>query len=339
MFDVYNLLINNSLHCWHNDCFTGIGNIKLYKMRTTKLLFTTLTLAVLATGCYTEVIIEDEYIDEPFLNVNALLKSHELWYVDINATSGNGEVPFLQRAFTISFVGETVFANNNIVGIGKTGNGFGLDVGYFNTASERLQINHDVDGFWSLEVFVVDNNTIELYDSHSRTSYFLEGYQRNNFDYDMVFYDNIEYLLQEYDVWEKVATSKEGLVNDFDSENYLQFYIDGNRSMFNSSVDPSGMHLDDVLWDYSGEYSLFDVYNDETLKTLTLDYDFMGNDYFELYVINDSTIELYHSSSGTVYKFKGKGFITYLKSDISQLNKKRTKSEYGTMKVVRKRKI
>ena len=308
-------------------------------MRTIKLLFTTFALAIMATGCYTEVIIEDEYIDEPVLNVHALLKSYELWYVDINATSGNGEVPFLQRAFTFSFVGETVFANNNIVGIGKTGNGFGLDVGYFDTTNGSLQINHDVDGFWVLEVFVVDNNTIELYDADSRTSYFLEGYQRNNFDYDMVFYDNIEYLLQEYNVWEKVATSVEGTVNDFDGENYLQFYFDGSKSVFNSSLDPTGMHFNDILWDYRGEYSLFDVYNDETLKTLTLDYDFMGNDYFELYVINDSTIELYHSSSGTVYKFKGRGFITYLKSGISQVDRKRTKTQYGTMKVVRKRKI
>jgi hypothetical protein len=316
-----------------------MSNINLNDMRTIKLLFITLTLAVLASACYTEVIIEDEYIEEPVLNIQALLKSHELWYVDINATKGKGEVPFLQRAFTVSFVGETIFANNNIVGIGKTGNGFGLDVGYFNTVNGSLQIDHDVDGFWSLEVFMVDNNTIELYDSNSRTSYFLEGYQRNNFDYDMVFYDNMQYLLQEYDVWEKIAVSEEGVPNEFDSENYLQFYLDGNKNMFNSSVDPIGMHLNDVLWDYSGEYSVFDVYNDETLKTLTLDYDYMGNDYFELYVINDSTIALYHSSSGTVYKFRGKGFIAYLKSDISQSDKKRKKTEYGTMKVVRKRKI
>ncbi|MCK0188660.1 nicotinic acid mononucleotide adenyltransferase [Arenibacter sp. F20364] len=308
-------------------------------MRAIKLLLTTLTLAILATGCYTEVIVGDEFIEEPVLNIRTLLNSYEIWYVDINATDGNGEVPFLQRAFTVSFMDETLFANNNIVGIGKAGNGFGLDVGYFNTANGRLQINHNVDGYWSFEVFVVDHNTIELYDSNSQTSYFLEGYQRNNFDYDMVFYDNIQYLLQEYDVWEKIATSEEGLLDDFDSENYLQFYNDGNRNRFSSSVDPSGMHLDDILWDYRGEYSLFDVYNDETLKTLTLDYDFMGNDYFELYVINDSTIELYHSKSGTVYKFRGKGFITYLKSGISESDKKRAKTEYGTMKVVRKRKI
>lgn len=308
-------------------------------MRTIKLLFATLTLGLLVSSCYTEVIIEDEYIEAPFVHLNTVLKSYELWYVDINATSANGEVPFLQRAFTISFNGEILYANNNLVGIGKTGNGYGLDIGYFNTDNGSLQIDHDLDGYWNLEVFVVNNNTIELYDAKSRTSYFLEGYQRNNFDYDMVFYDNLQYLLQEYDVWEKIATSEEGALNDFDSENYLQFYNDGNINMFNSSVDPYGMHFNDILWDYRGEYSLFDVYNDETLKTLTLDYEYMGNDYFELYVINDSTIELYHSSSKTVYKFRGKGFITYLKSGKSQLDKKRTKTEYGTMKVARKRKI
>ena len=308
-------------------------------MRTIKLLLTTLTLGILTSSCYTEVIIEDEYIEDPIININAVLQSYDLWYVDINETMGNGEVPFLQRAFTVSFIGKTIYANNNLVGIGKTGNGFGMDVGDFNTFNESLQINHDVDGYWKLEVFVVDNNTIELYDANSRTSYFLEGYQRNNFDYDMIFYDNLHYLLQEYEIWEKIATSEEGAVNDFDSENYLQFYNDGNKFIFNSSVDPSGMHFNDILWDYRGEYSLFDVYNDETLKTLTLDYEFMDNDYFELYVINDSTIELYHSSSGTVYKFRGKGFITYLKSGKSQVDKKRTKTELGTMKVARKRKI
>lgn len=45
------------------------------------------------------------------------------------------------------------------------------------------------------------------------------------------------------------------------------------------------MHFNDVLLDNGGVYSLFDIYNDETLKTLTLDYDYRGNDYFELYVI------------------------------------------------------
>ena len=40
--------------------------------------------------------------------------------------------PFLQRAFTISFDRGTLYANNNIVGIGKTGGGLGIDVGYYD---------------------------------------------------------------------------------------------------------------------------------------------------------------------------------------------------------------
>ena len=96
----------------------------------TKLLFGLIFLGVLASSCYTEVIIEDDYIiEEPAFNVNQVLGSSELWYVDINATKGNGEVPFLQRAFTVSFRQGTMFANNNIAGIGKNGNGFGVDVG------------------------------------------------------------------------------------------------------------------------------------------------------------------------------------------------------------------
>jgi len=51
------------------------------------------------------------------------LQSYDLWYVDINETRGNGEVPFLQRAFTLSFINGALYANNNIVGIGKTGDG------------------------------------------------------------------------------------------------------------------------------------------------------------------------------------------------------------------------
>ena len=74
------------------------------------------------------------------------------------------------------------------------------------------------------------------------------------------------------------------------------------------------------------------------LKTLTLDYDFLGNDYFELYVIDDSTVELYHVASETVYEFTGRGFVQYLKSKESS-GKKRTKSSNRKMNVDRKRKM
>lgn len=306
-------------------------------MKAIKLLLGFLMIGVLATSCYTEVIVEDEFIDVPALSIDNLLRSHELWYVDINATRGNGEVPFLQRAFTISFDAGTVYANNNIVGIGKTGNGFGIDVGVYDPLRDAVRIDHDVDGLWLLEVFVLNNNTLELYDSGSDTSYFLKGYQRNNFDYDMVFYENIQYFLQEYSAWEKVYTSEEGVINEFDDENFLQFLSGGNGDFFRSSVDGNGTPINNLVWDYEGDYQVYDVANDETLKTLTLDYDFLGNDYFELYVIDDSTIEMYHPSSETVYEFKGRGYVQYLKSGKSTADKKRKKTTNPVMNVKRKR--
>lgn len=298
-----------------------------------KLLFGMVLLGTLMTSCYTEVIVEDEFIEDSAFNTDLVLQSYDLWYVDINQTRGNGEVPFLQRAFTISFNDGVVYANNNIVGIGKTGNGLGIDVGYYSTLRGAVEIDHDVDGPWLLEVFAINGNAIELYDGRSDTTYFLRGYQRSNFDYDLVFYDNINYLIQEYDVWEKVFTSEEGAINDFDNENFLQFL----PNFFRSSIDAVGTPISSLQWDFEGDYQVYDVENDETLKTLTLAYDFMGNDYFELYVINDSTIELYHPNSGTIYEFQGRGYQQYLKSGKGSVAKKRTKTSNPIMKVERKR--
>lgn len=299
-----------------------------------KLLFGLILIGTLMTSCYTESIIQDEYIEESAFNTDQVLQSYDLWYVDINATIGNGEVPFLQRAFTVSFIDGVVFANNNLAGIGKTGNGFGIDVGNYGTLNGTVEINHDVDGPWLLDIFAVNDNTIEVKDPRSGTSYFLNGYQTSNFDYDFVFYDNIKYFMQEYDAWEKVYTSEEGALNDFDDENFLQF----NPTFFRSSIDANGTSTANLQWDFEGDYQLYDVENDETLKTLTLAYDTMGNDYFELYVINDSTIELYHPSSETVYEFKGKGYQQYLKSGKGSVEKKRTKTSNPIMKVKRSRK-
>ncbi len=302
-----------------------------------KLLFGIIMIAILTTSCYTDVIIEDEYIENvPSINVNAVLQSHELWYVDINATKGSGEIPFLQRAFTVSFDRGTMYANNNIVGIGKTGNGFGIDVGVFSPLREAVQIDHDIDGSWILDIYLVNNRTIEIYDADSDTSYFLKGYSRDNFDYDSLFYDNLHYFLEEYDAWEKTYTSEAGAVNDFDAENFLQFLI--NDSVFRSSIDNNGTKLSNLEWDYEGVYEIFNVANDNSLKTLTLDYDFLGNDYFELYVINDSTIELYHPNSETTYEFTGRGYRAYLKSGKATEGKKRKKMVHKTMNVVRKKK-
>lgn len=307
-------------------------------MKIGKLLFGIVFIGLLASSCYTEVVFEDDFIEESSYNTALVLEAYDLWYIDINETRGNGEVPFLQSAFTISFDRGVVYANNNMVGIGKTGNGLGIDVGSYATLNGAVEINHDIDNLWLLEVFAVNNSTLELYDSRSDTSYILRGYQRSNFDYDMVFYDNINYFLQEYEIWEKTFTSEVGAINEFDDENYLQFLSGDNGEFFRSSIDGSGIPISNIQWDYEGDFEVFDVANDETLKTLTLDYDFLGNDYFELYVINDSTIELYHVDSGTIYEFTGRGYIQYLKSG-SKTGKKRSKVKNSVMNVTRQRKM
>jgi len=294
-------------------------------MKTAKLLLSFILVSTLFTSCYTEVIVDD-FVDEPLINVNQVLNTHELWYVDINQTIGFGEVPFLQKAFTISFINGVVYANNNLVGIGSSGNGYGIDVASYDAYNMILDVNHDINGFLTFDVYVVDNNTIELYNPDTDTSYFLEGYQRRNFDYDFVFYENIHYFLQEYEAWEKTYTSEIGAINEFDNENYLQFLAGGNDSTFRSSQDNYGMNPNYLIWDYTGVYGVGDVTNNLNLKTLTLDYDFFNNEFFELSVIDDGTIELYHPSSETIYEFKGRGYIQYLKSG-STKDKSTTKKE------------
>ena len=204
-------------------------------MKSGKLLFGLVVLGLLNSSCYTEVILEDEIIVESAFNTDQALQSYDLWYVDINATTGNAEIPFLQRAFTFSFVNGVVFANNNIVGIGKTGNGLGIDVGSYGTFSGVVDIAHDIDGAWTFDVYAVNNRRLELYNRRTNTSYSLDGYQTREFDYDRLFYENIHYLLQEFNAWEKTFTSELGAINDFDEENFLRFFGDngGFFSVFN----------------------------------------------------------------------------------------------------------
>jgi hypothetical protein len=288
--------------------------IKNERMKTLKLLFGFILTATLFTSCYTEVIVDDFFDDTPSISLNQLLNSHELWYVDINETVGFGETPFLQKAFTISFRGGVLYANNNLVGIGSQGNGYGIDVGEYDAYDMILDVYHDIDGFETFDVYQVDGNTIELYNPYNDTSYFLDGYQRSEFDYDFVFYDNIHYFLQEYEAWEKTYTSDFGVLNEFDNENYLQFIAGGNDETFRSSQDESGTAIENLIWDYTGIYGVGDVANDMYLKTLTLDYDFFDNEFFELSVLNDAKIELFHEASGTVYEFEGRGYIQFLRS-------------------------
>ncbi len=304
-----------------------IENTKL--MKTLKLLSVIILGLMLLTSCVAEVIIEEDvFIEEPSISLNTLLTSYEIWYVDIERTQGNGEIPFLQKAFTVSFRNGAFFANNNLVGIGSNGNGFGLDVGFYDTYGMSLEIDHDLDGVYRLEISQLSGNQIEVYDRVTNTSYYLNGHQRSTFDYDRVFYDNIHYFLQEYETWEKVYTSEFGALNEFDNENYLKFAYFGSGDNFNSSQDQNGIPINDIFYDYTGYYEVNDIANNFYRKTLTLDYDYLGNEFFELSVINDSKIELLHVPSGTVYHFKGLGLLQFKSSEKgkpSQNQKKRLK--------------
>ena len=280
-------------------------------MKTIKLLIGFALAATLFTSCHSDSIYE-----EPAISLNQLLGSYDLWYVDINQTVGRGETPFLQIAFTLSFQNGVLFANNNLVGFGPNGqgNGYGIDVGEYNTSNMILNVNHDIDGYQSFDVYQVDYDTIELYNPYNDNSYFLNGYQKSQFDYDFVFYDNIHYFLQEYKAWEKTYVSKKGALNEFDNEHYLQFLAGGNDSEFKSSQDVNISNPNNIYWDYTGLYNVGNISGNKYLKTLTLDYDYFDNEFFELSVINDQKIKLYHSYSGTTYEFTGLGYIQYMRS-------------------------
>ncbi|MCX7551162.1 nicotinic acid mononucleotide adenyltransferase [Xanthomarina sp. F2636L] len=283
-------------------------------MKTLKLLLGFALVASLFTSCYTDDVYINNNNPQPSISLNQLLSSYELWYVDINETIGYGQVPFLQMAFTMSFKNGTLWANNNLVGIGTQGNGFGIPVGDYDAYNTILDVYHVIDGFVTFDVYQINANTIELYDPYSDTSYFLKGYQRANFDYDYVFYDNIHYFLQEYEAWEKTYTSPTGDINEFDNENYLQFLAGGNDSEFRSSQDYGIVNPENIFWDYTGIYGVNNIPSNMYLKTLVLNYDYYGSEFFELSVINDGRIRLFHTSSGTTYEFTGRGYIQFMKT-------------------------
>jgi len=300
-------------------------------MKTLKLLSAFALLAMLFTSCVAEVIVEDDPYNgpnpTPTVSLSQVVSSYDLWYVDIDRTVGSSTIPFLQKAFTVSFRNGTLFANNNLVGIGSQGNGFGIDVGFYDTFDFILDISHDIDGFYSFEVTQRSPGEIELYFPQQNVSYILVGYQRNTFDYDRLFYDNIHYFLQEYVTWEKVFTSQEGAINEFDDETYLQFLPGGGDGNFRSSQDINGISYEDIFWDFTGIYNINNVAGNPYLKTLRLNYDYFGDEFFELEVINDGTIEFYHPRSGTVYRFKGRGYIQFKRSESLRESKKIIESQ------------
>ena len=174
---------------------------------------------VLLSSCST--VFEDDFREQE-ISLEQVVSNYDLWYVDYHRTIGNGDIPFLSRAFTLSFLNGILYANNNIADIGFTGNGLGIDVGSYNTFSGVLETIHDLDGSNDFEVTVTSSNEIRLYNYRQNVTYFLIGYQTNTFDYDQLFYENIEYFLQEYDAWGKTLT--EGGVMLVDMK-YMMFWV------------------------------------------------------------------------------------------------------------------
>jgi hypothetical protein len=286
-------------------------------MKFLKLLF--IIIGVLLSSCST--VFEDDFREQEIF-LEQVVSNYDLWYVDYHRTIGNGDIPFVSRAFTLSFLNGILYANNNIADIGFTGNGFGINVGTYNTFSGVLETIHNLDGSNDFEVTVTSSNEIRLYNYRQNVTYFLIGYQTNTFDYDQLFYENIEYFLQEYDAWEKTLTEG-GVVNPFDEENYLGFTSE-NITTFYSSQDNFGTQVVDINWSYVGGYEVYDVVGFQNLKILTLNYDSGDVEEFELSIVNDGKIRLYNLDSETTYDFEGSGYIQYLKGDTPKKSKKAT---------------
>ncbi|MDA9575937.1 nicotinic acid mononucleotide adenyltransferase [Flavobacteriaceae bacterium] len=247
------------------------------------------------------------------ISLEQLLRTYELWSVDINSTRGNGQTAFVEMAFTLSFINGNLYANNNLVGFGDRGNGYGIVVGAYDTGGIVLDVYHDIYGHQRFEVYQETATSIELYNPSNDTSYFLDGYQRSEFDYDDVFFENVDFFLQEYKTWEKTLTSTHGNDTNFDSENYLYFFNENNTNLFKSSVDEAIGNVDNIFWDYTGTYNVSTISASSDTKKLSLNYDFYDNDHFELSVINDELIRLFHPDSGKTYEFRGVNNVVFMK--------------------------
>lgn len=291
-------------------------------MKAIKLFLIALISPLLFSSCTADIIVHDDYYpNSGNISLPQLMEgNYELWYVDYDATTGTGDVPFLTRAFTVSFVNGNLYANNNLAGIGYTGNGYGIKIGYYDYFTNAIRVYHNIYGTYDLEVYQIAPNKIKLHSISQNVTYYLTGYQRNTFDYNRLFNDNIRYFLQEYKAWEKVYTSRVGALNDFDRENFIQFVAGGSSNNFRSSRDLPGTPVNNLYWDFTGIYGIFSTSNPYN-KILTLDYDFWGNESFTLSVINDHRIRLYHNASGTTYEFEGRGFIQYMKQSPQAVKK------------------
>lgn len=280
-------------------------------MKAIKLFFGLVLVSFLFTSCY----IDTDHYHNDEISLQEVITNYDIWYVDFNRTTGYGNVPFLSKAFTLTFQNGRMYANNNIVGIGFTGNGYGIQTGTFDTYNGILHVQHSQDGDFNFEVIVDNLNSIRLYNSYEDVTYYLEGYNSNTFDFDQVFYDNIEYFLQEYEVWAKTYTSVEGDLNDFDYENYLAFTPE-NITTFYSSVDDVNTPINQLIWDFEGDYEVFNINAYDDIKELKLYYNGGFIEEFEMTILDDATIELYHYDSGTTYEFEGIGYIQYKQQEV-----------------------
>ena len=267
-----------------------------------------------------------------------IVSNYDLWYVDIHRTTGNAEIPYLSNAFTVSFLNGTLYANNNIVDVGRTGNGLGINVGNYRTFDDGvIETSHRRDGNYAFNVVELSNNEIRLDDVDSNVSYFLVGYNRNDFDYDKLFYDNIEFFLQEYVAWERID-AKNGTPNPFDEEHFLQFTPENNTT-FLSSHDNLGTNVGSINWDFTGSYRVDDLTGFDDLKFLTLNYDGGDIEEFELTVIDDGTVELFHVATETIYVFSGRGFIQLLKGKNSKASKAPVRNSNRKRTKIKRKKI
>ncbi len=246
------------------------------------------------------------------VSLKQLLTSYDLWYVDIDQTTGVGNIPFVSRAFTMSFdYSGDVWANNNVAGIGTTGNGYGIKIGKFYTQrnSNFVEIDDNIDGGANFEVRQISNNEIELFNASQNVTYLLIGYQMQNFDFDALFYDNIVYFLQDYTYWKKTG---QNLINTgaFIEENFMQFYVDnGGHNRFDTSLDNLTV-ISGIVWDFEGNYQVNNT-NSQTIKRLILNYDNSQDERFTLEVINDQNIRLTNIRTNNYFYFEGKQYIQY----------------------------
>ncbi|GIJ95239.1 hypothetical protein [Capnocytophaga stomatis] len=267
-----------------------------------RLLFFSSAIILFLSSCS----VRNEYDDDQ-LTLHEFLHSYDLWYVNVDATRGNDRIPFLQKAFTITFDGNTLLANNNLVGIGSVGRGYGRVIGNFFTSDTHLTFHHDRDGSYRFKVVQISPNQIDLYDIDSNSVYRLEGYHKRNFNYDRLFFENMQYFLQEYNFWEKTYTSREGAMNPFDNENFIRFYSLHGDYIFETREHPN---ITTPL--FRGIYTVDDVRNANDVKILNLNYR-NETESFEVRVLNDREIELFHINSRTTYRFRGVQNIIYKK--------------------------